>query len=594
MMLQLFLELPEVRINLGKDMLVKIDLPALPEGAVVLEAEFSALYILLRDISFPDDNRNIPPGPGAQEPSVHNLYIRETLREWNEGTGADQAQDYMNGRAALDGEVTWNSARHGEEPWEIPGAYGETDVGPIAATTLFEPETLPDPWCRSAPPYGPCTTPDPVGQWVSFDVTDLVKKWISDPASNKGFKITQNPGNDPLYPYAAGIFTFASSDSPDPYKHPKLVIKYAVLEAPTDVACNVVAKSWAVVLTWTNNGYPYDEIRIERDGEVIDTVPGDTTQYTDTVENPGLHTYQIIATLDGVGGASDPCEAEVTFVPPVTITRCEIDAARIAHLEWTRGSPVSAYESVSVTIDDTDTTTLPGDAVSFESAPLPPGIHTFSVTPKLAGYDADPKSCGDMAVLPAPSNLTCENGADSWDVSLSWTNGWTYDSVTVSRDGTVLAVLDGSPTSYTDHVPVPGTYQYTVFGSLTAGGQDSASVDCNVEITFVPPVTDITCTYAADGKAQLSWTNGASNYTAITLLIDGTAAPESPLSGDARRGADQLIRGSLSAAQTDLPGSCGSGLASVGVGLDAPPGADFAHGQRGGRLLCSGNTSVGS
>jgi len=51
-----------------------------------------------------------------------NIYWNRIKKVWNEGTGVSSSH------STLDGEVTYNSARHNEELWEVPGAQGSSDI----------------------------------------------------------------------------------------------------------------------------------------------------------------------------------------------------------------------------------------------------------------------------------------------------------------------------------------------------------------------------------------------------------------------------------------------------------------------------------
>ncbi|HNU24603.1 MAG TPA: DNRLRE domain-containing protein [Planctomycetota bacterium] len=506
-----------------KDILMRIDVSAIPAGAVVVDAKLSILYFLLRDIAFPNDSRPIPRGPGPYNPPAHDLYIREALRVWNEGAGVDApTPNFMNGRLALTGEVTWNAARHGEEDWELPGACGDSDVGPVAAATTFAPQTFPNPYCAAVP----CVTRDPVGAWVDFDVIDLVQAWVDDPAGNLGFKITQNGASGPdapLFEYVAGIYNFASSEFPETAKRPVLVVK--VLVPPADLVCTPIAGTWSAALAWTNDPLmPYENIRVYRDGDLVDTLAGDATAYVDAAPLPGRHVYEVCGVYNGNNSGAATCEVEFTFVPPVSITACAIETGQVAGLAWTNGS--AAYSGITVSVDGVDST-LAGDAVAFSSAPLSPGTHVFTITPFItvdaATYTAEAKTCGVLAPVPAPTALACElTSPDAWTVNLQWQNGWAYDNVVIARNGAVVRTLSGTAVSYTDDLPAPGGYTYAVSGVF--GGRTSEPAECAVQASYVPPVTLAGCVFNADLTVSLAWQNHA-DYDAIVVHIDGEPTP---------------------------------------------------------------------
>jgi len=178
-----------------KEIFVRFDLTGFPEDKMAESASLHLFYALQRR-------------GGAFQPVDHDAYVRAVLKAWGEGTGTGP-----DGADAQDGDVTWNSARHNQEAWEVPGAYGETDIA------------VPDPAddVKSTVPYG--SNP---GQWVHFEgnaLTQWVNDWLLGRAPNNGLKVTQNPGHDPAFDYVAGAYDFASSDNADPTIRPVLVIK---------------------------------------------------------------------------------------------------------------------------------------------------------------------------------------------------------------------------------------------------------------------------------------------------------------------------------------------------------------------------------
>jgi fibronectin type 3 domain-containing protein len=131
----------------------------------------------------------------------------------------------------------------------------------------------------------------------------------------------------------------------------------------------------------------------------------------------------------------------------------------------------------------------------------------------------------DVSPPTAPTNLTA-NVVGSLAVDLSWT-GSTDDvgvtGYTVYRNGTVLATVDGSTTTYHDATVVSGTmYTYTVDAVDGAGNHSGPSNP--VTVTPVsdtqPPSTPtgLTATAVSPTRVDLSWNassdnNGVTGYT---------------------------------------------------------------------------------
>lgn len=99
-------------------------------------------------------------------------------------------------RAWVDREATWRLARSGV-PWEVAGANGASD--------------------RSQTSAGVLTLNQPEGNWVSVDVTDLVRKWLAHPEENLGILLRGRSGGGVQY-------VLRSSEHPDQPYRPKLVI----------------------------------------------------------------------------------------------------------------------------------------------------------------------------------------------------------------------------------------------------------------------------------------------------------------------------------------------------------------------------------
>jgi GMP synthase-like glutamine amidotransferase len=127
-----------------------------------------------------------------------NINIYRILKKWNEGQGRDHSE-------AQDGEVTWNSARHNIENWEIPGCQGNSDreSDPIASYLIKGD-----------------------GTGISFDGTlnlpaELIQTWIDHPDSNCGllFEKVDTYPND-------RCFYFEDNDDEWFMNHPRLTVYY--------------------------------------------------------------------------------------------------------------------------------------------------------------------------------------------------------------------------------------------------------------------------------------------------------------------------------------------------------------------------------
>ncbi len=151
-----------------------------------------------------------PTNPAAGDNNPHLISAQMVLKSWDEGDGGDvDAGSNVDGVDTPDnsGAVTWNST--GSELWEAIGAEGPSDVGPVISTTFFD---------ASIP-----------GHWVWVDVTDAARKWIADPSTNNGVKISQETDNIPENPpsvYVDGAYNFVSSDNEQVNLRPILQLEF--------------------------------------------------------------------------------------------------------------------------------------------------------------------------------------------------------------------------------------------------------------------------------------------------------------------------------------------------------------------------------
>ena len=152
---------------------------------------------------------------------------------------------------------------------------------------------------------------------------------------------------------------------------------------------------------------------------------------------------------------------------------------------WTNGG---AYTAIQLWRDNMLRVILPGDAVSAVDAPVPAGDHQYCVVPLVDGVPLLPACCVlAVAACPAvapPRILICETGVCEM-VRLLWENADACDAVEVTRNGTKIADLPGTATTFTDEEsPVEG-HRYCVVA--LSGGVRSYPACCFVEVEECPP-----------------------------------------------------------------------------------------------------------
>lgn len=127
----------------------------------------------------------------------------------------------------------------------------------------------------------------------------------------------------------------------------------------------------------------------------------------------------------------------------------------------------------------------------------------------------------DIDLLPQPESvvdLTCTlNGSE---VNLSWVNAETYSSISVLRNGTLIASLSGTETTFNDS-PGAGIHQWSVIAILDT--IESLETNCSVSIPPEPP-TSLSCSVTGS-QITLQWTNPGT-YDQIFVLRDSLQIAE--------------------------------------------------------------------
>ncbi len=270
------------------------------------------------------------------------------------------------------------------------------------------------------------------------------------------------------------------------------------VHAPQPLAeLHCLADETGVTLSWSLPEV-YDSIVILRNGEELVQLPGTTTTHRDTDVEPGTtYTYEVIGIVDPSSAPAVQCTLTIPR-PPVDLV-CSAEGTTV-HLRWT---DTDAYDSIQITRNGTVIEEgLAGDVSEYTDSDLEPGAYNYEVRGRIGESLSGPAAC-TVNVIPAPGELACAIEPIANEVRLSWTNPMVYDSITVRRNGEVIAQgLDGSTTSYVDQLPTPATWTYEVIGF--ALGSVSAAAVCQVEV--LPPPVLVNCE-AHDDTVTLAWTN---------------------------------------------------------------------------------------
>lgn len=297
---------------------------------------------------------------------------------------------------------------------------------------------------------------------------------------------------------------------------------------PADLTCTPDSLDCGLSVTWTNPTQ-YASITVLLDGVLVATLPGDATSYTFP---PSVLSGTVCLegeTICGTPFTPVCCTVSCMIPPPPPVTNLTCTLLDVCTCEftmsWTNGA--ADYDSIRILIDGMLMANLPGDATTITFNLPGPAPHDLCVVPVRLGVTGTPVCCAAQCPdIPAnsPMGLTCVVGPPpACEVSLSWMNSSQYQAITVSLDGVVVLNLPGSTQNATLPLPGRGNFQICLNGT-TICGVPFAEVCCLVDCPFPPPPPfDLTCTLVdvCTCEVLLSWTNGANDYDAIQVYLNG-------------------------------------------------------------------------
>lgn len=150
-----------------------------------------------------------------------------------------------------------------------------------------------------------------------------------------------------------------------------------------------------------------------------------------------------------------------------------------------------------------------------------------TTVPGLVGIDTSPVTQIQCALV---DPCACEFG-------VTWTNGATYDAISIFEGGVLIQTLPGTATSTGVRIgatSIGGPLSSTIDVVPRLNGIEAAAVSCQVNCPDVPDPIEpagLTCTVdSLTGDATLLWTNSQS-YSAIEITFQG--ALDSVLNGGA-------------------------------------------------------------
>lgn len=297
---------------------------------------------------------------------------------------------------------------------------------------------------------------------------------------------------------------------------------------PTGLTC--VRTGADVDLSWANNGV-YDSLRVERDGTVLASLPGDATSYRDEGIEEGVHTYAVVAVAFDIDQGPE-CEVRYVQVEPgtgVSVDLGDIDIEDgLANTQRQDGTD-GENEFVICGPEDDLREARSNWASADPTFEAPDGFFYLNVT------DPDIKSQETLLVTATVYDdpLLAGVGLYVQYTNRQSTGPGDIENTFYPQAGAPVRTLEGSG----EWVDLSWPIEDAGFRSFQQGTSDfriGVTADARVcmdrvEVVYLPLISDLTCRKTDEG-VDLSWTSGTT-YDEIRIVRDGTVQDE--IEGDA-------------------------------------------------------------
>jgi chitinase len=284
-------------------------------------------------------------------------------------------------------------------------------------------------------------------------------------------------------------------------------------------------------------------------------VPGTTYTYTveafDTAGNHSPLSSPATATANGVD--TTPPHA-TTYLTATAVLVNRID------LEWAAATDNVGVTRYTIQRDGAVLGTVDGNTTTYSDPTVAPATtYTYSIVASdAAGNSSNPSSplsvttpgTPDTTPPTAPAKLTTTAVIPN-QIDLAWTAATDNMGVakyTIQRNGTVLATVDGSTTTYSDSTVVPGTtYAYSVIAADATGNQSNPSnlltVTTPSGTDTTPPTapTNLTATVTDGQQVLLHWNAATDNVGVVSYMISRNGVELTVVGGDTQQYLDSSV-----------------------------------------------------
>ncbi|OUU25153.1 MAG: hypothetical protein CBC13_02420, partial [Planctomycetia bacterium TMED53] len=282
------------------------------------------------------------------------------------------------------------------------------------------------------------------------------------------------------------------------------LVKFLQPTRVKDLSCDSTDDS--VNLTWLPFEYPFDaatSIKVLRNNQEIAVLGRDESSFTDLNVPPGEHVYTVRG-VDAHEGLNSECSA--IFLPPAPLNLSVNVNNNQVSLQWTNPWPYHSIDIFRNGIKVADA--LSGVSEVFVDSNVPAGTHQYELVGRIQSLHTGALIHSEASIVSAdrepmaPEILGCSQPIQGQN-QITWINTETFDSLSIARNGVVIAEVSGDITSYTDNDSLPGDSNYTIHA--TVEGLNSPEANCLVQRAPLP-VSSLNCSNNG-GIGVLSWVN---------------------------------------------------------------------------------------
>jgi len=320
------------------------------------------------------------------------------------------------------------------------------------------------------------------------------------------------------------------------------LVKFLQPTRVKDLSCTSGESS--VSLTWLPYEFPFDSatsIKVLRNNQEIALLGRDESSFTDLNVPPGEHIYTVRGE-DAHAGLNAECSA--IFLPPAPLDLSVNVNHNQVSIQWTNPWPYHSIDIFRNGVKVADA--LSGVSEVFVDAGVPAGMHQYEIVGRIISLHTgilihSPASSISAERAPfAPEILGCSQPLQGQN-QVTWINAESFESLSIARNGELIADLPGDATSYTDNDSLPGDSNYSL--QSTVEGLTSSEATCLVQRAPLP-VSSLSCSNNG-GIGILSWVN-AEVWEQAEIHRDGQLIA--------------ILTGNENTYQDDFLGNAGSGL----------------------------------